>query len=114
MTTSPAHTGRKHNRPKLLYVHILSVCVTHTDTHRHTRTHTHTGPCTQDKSDRQRLHAELRLLPFHSGFHRAEIIHCVQVDPAIRELTRQAASERVRLCQTDRQTDRQTEHHSAY
>ena len=86
------------------YMFTFSLFVSHTYTHTHT--HTHTGPCTQDKSDRQRLRAELRLLPFHSGFHWAEIIHCVQVDPAIRELTRQAGSERVRLCETDRQTDR--------
>lgn len=102
MTTSPAHTGRKHNGPKLLYVHIPSVC------HSLSQTHTHTLPCTQDKSDRQRLNAKVRPFPFHSSIQRVEIIHYVQVDLPKRELTLQPATERVRLCEweTDRQTDR--------
>lgn len=108
MTTSPTHIGRKHNRPNLLY--ILRLAQTYTDEY----TQTHTGPCTQEESDRQGLHAKVRSFPFHSTIQGAEIIHCVQVGPPIRELTLQAAAKRVRLCETERQTSRQTEHHSEY
>lgn len=84
---------------------MLSRIDIHTCAHKHT--HTSTGLRTQEKSDRQRLHAKVRPFPFHSSIQPVEIIHCVQVGPPIRELTLQtAAEERERMCETDRQTDR--------